>query len=194
MNFLLHCWFGREDEGLVAGGFLGDFVKGPIPDSCPDKLRVGIQLHRYIDRESNQLLEMRDTYFRFGKNLRRPASILLDIVADHIFAKYWHEYTDLNLKQFTQHCYQAIGQFERPPSAERIYEHMCRTDLFASYADVNVIFPICDRILKRLHFAQHSDELETILVSEHNEFKQDFDVYFPLLQRKVSEWLQTHRN
>lgn len=194
MNFLLHCWLGRQEKGLLAGGFLGDFVKGPIPDTYPEALRRGIRLHRYIDRESNQLAEMRRTYFRFGNNLRRPAAILLDIVADHIFAKYWHEYTDENLFLFTQRCYETIGQFDRPSTTDRLFEHMRRTDLFASYADLEVIYPICQRILKRLHFEQHSSELSTILVSEHSKFKKDFDVYFPLLEHKVSEWLRTYRD
>ncbi len=189
MNFLLHCWLGRANDGLIAGGFLGDFVKGPIPTAYPVELQRGIALHRYIDTESNRLEAMRSTYFRFGKSLRRPAPILLDLVADHIFAKYWNEFTELPLTEFTSHCYQVIGQHEIPSSATRLYEHMCRTDHFARYRNVDVIYDVCHRILVRLRMEQHTKQLETILVSEHENFKEDFEVYFPILEQKVEAWL-----
>ena len=58
MNFLAHCLIGaraREDDaGLIAGGFLGDFIKGPVPASMPPALQAGVRLHRRIDAYSNQ--------------------------------------------------------------------------------------------------------------------------------------------
>ena len=137
---------------------------------------------------------MKSTYFRFGSPLRRPAPILLDLVADHILAKYWSEYTALDLHEFTQRCYDSIGQFEIPLSAQSIYQHMCRTDLFANYADLKVIHGIAHRILKRLGYTQHSNKLASILVSEHNKFKQDFEAYYPLLEQKVVQWKHNRRD
>ena len=192
MNFLIHCWLGREDEGLVAGGFLGDYIKGQIPSELPVELRRGIQLHRFIDVESNRLPEMRSTYKRFGERLRRPAPILLDLVADHIFAKYWSHYTSDNLHRFTNACYATIGRYEVPPNAQGIYRYACRSNLFARYADLDVVYNISRRILSRLKFANQAGELARILVSEETNFRSDFDVYFPLLQAKVTTWRQQH--
>ena len=45
MNFLAHCVLGHPDEALMAGGYLGDFVKGPVPSDLPvDLLLSCLQL------------------------------------------------------------------------------------------------------------------------------------------------------
>ena len=194
MNYLLHCWLGRENDGLLAGGFLGDFVKGEIPSNYEPDLQRGIRLHRHIDSESNRLEPMKKTYFRFGTSLRRPAPILLDLVADHIFAKYWHEFAIGDLADFSAKCYQTIGRYYLLPNAAGMHRYMQRTDLFRRYADQDVIYNICRRILVRLRMGQHAGQLATILVSEHDNFKKDFEGYFPLLEAKAQVWLQQKQN
>lgn len=189
MNFLIHCWLGRENQGLIAGGFLGDFIKGPDLDSYPIALRQGIRLHRYIDFESNRMQSMRSTYFRFGDRLRRPAPILLDLVADHVFAKRWSDYANGDIQQFTQRCYHSISQYELPFKAQNMYDYMLRTDLFARYAEIDVIYDICRRILKRLNLSHLAGELACVLHAKKDDFEKDFEVYFPLLEVKANEWL-----
>ena len=189
MNFLLHCWLGRSDPGLKAGGFLGDFIKGPVPEDLPKPLERGIRLHRHIDIVSNHLPEMKSTYHRFGADLRRPAPVLLDIVADHVLANIWDEYCDVPILEFTRTCYRDIAMFEIPQNAMDMYQHMSRTDLLARYADAKVIADIIKRILKRLRFERYSDDIDSILGDCISGFEEDFRIYYPLLESEVSAFL-----
>mgnify|MGYP003629303282 FL=1 len=62
MNYLAHfhlaqqlasrCGLDERDamqQGLLIGGLLGDFVKGPLRGNYPATWEVGIRLHRRID-------------------------------------------------------------------------------------------------------------------------------------------------
>ena len=190
MNYLLHCWLGRADPGLQAGGFLGDFIKGTLEDDIPPDLKRGLRLHRHIDVQSNRLPSMRSTYHRFGAELRRPAPILLDLMADHVFAKHWEEFGTGELHEFTQSCYGAIDRFDVPASARRFYDHMRRTDLLARYSQLEVVEDIMVRILKRLRFTDIEQVLSHQLRENEVGFREDFEAYFQDLQDVTSTWFE----
>lgn len=190
MNYLLHCWLGRGDPGLQAGGFLGDFIKGTLEGDIPPDLKRGLLLHRHIDVQSNRLPSMRDTYYRFGSELRRPAPILLDLMADHVFARHWEEFGSGELHEFTRSCYDAIEKFEVPVSAQRFYDHMSSTDLLARYAQLDVVEGIMVRILKRLRITGKEQYLSRQLRENKVGFRDDFETYFRELQAVSSVWLE----
>ena len=187
MNFLAHSWLARHDEAHIAGAFLGDFVKGPIPSSYPSDLQSGIRLHRHIDSETNRMEEMRATYWRFGKELRRVAPILLDLVADHLLAVHWSRHGNGKLSEFTNYCYRAVGKFEIPCSAVGFYQHTVERDLWSAYADLDVILDIMRRILVRLDKNQYAESL-SVIHQDLDLFYEDFQEYFPLLEKKVDWW------
>ena len=140
MNFLAHTLLGYPDSGLIAGGFIGDFVKGPVSDKLPLSLQRGIKLHRRIDSISNQLPSMRSSYMHFGKSLRRFAPILLDVVADHILASKWEIYgNEYNLETFTSIVYRDIRKFDLPPNSVEFFTHMSNTDLLVRYVEPKTI-------------------------------------------------------
>ena len=189
MNYLLHCWLGRSDPGLKAGGFLGDFIKGKLNGDLPSSLLRGIELHRHIDIVSNHLPEMKSTYHRFGAELRRPAPILLDMVADHVLAKRWSDFGEGKLVDFTQSCYRDIGTYDIPDNAMSMYQHMCETDLFARYADTGVVANVMKRILKRLKFDHLCDHVDTVFLECSGRFEEDFEIYYPTLETAASNFL-----
>ncbi len=191
MNHLAHCWLARGNTGHVAGGFLGDYYKGPIKRDLPDTLQEGIRLHRYIDSLTNQLPEMRSTYVRFGTELRRVAPILLDLVADHLLARHWDNHGKGKLSDFTANCYRIIGQYKIPDDGKRVFHHIVSRDLWCEYANFDVVLSVMCRILTRLRFedrAIHLAELEPKL----SDFYQDFCQYFPLLLEKVQSWKEVN--
>ena len=49
MNHLAHLLLAERSNGLLVGGFLGDFVKGRLKGDRPTAIEQGIKLHRYID-------------------------------------------------------------------------------------------------------------------------------------------------
>ncbi len=187
MNFLMHSWLARDDEAEVAGAFLGDFVKGPIPTTMDPELQRGIRLHRHVDSVSNRMPQMRSTYWRFGPDLRRVAPVLLDLVADHLLAAHWNEYGEGELSMFTDYCYRSIAKYDIPSTAVGLFSHTVSRDLWSKYADFDVMLGIMGRILKRLNKEELSESL--LSIGENLDlFHNDFRSYFPVLEDHVERW------
>ena len=187
MNHLAHCWLARGCDGHIAGGFLGDYYKGPIPKHLPAKLQEGIRLHRHIDILTNELPEMRSTYSRFGPELRRVAPILLDLIADHLLARHWDQLGTGNLSEFATDCYRIIGQYEIPDTGKQVFNHVVARNLWCEYADFDVVVSVMCRILVRLRLDRLALNL-TKLEPQMTDFYQDFGEYFPLLEARVETW------
>ena len=184
VNFLAHCLLAQPGAGYMAGGVLGDFVKGSIPQSLPRDLRAGIRLHRRIDSYSNHLPEMKASVARFDPALRRAAPVLLDIVADHCLTLTWGCYADQDLAAFTARVYAAIETYrDRIPARGRDFVlRMVGTDLLARYGDPQVIERAMAQVLARLRLDHLRDRLQPALEADLPAFIDDFRVYFPLLR------------
>ena len=184
MNFLAHCLLARPGAGFIAGGVLGDFVKGRISDALPPELGAGIRLHRRIDSHSNRLPEMKASIRLFDPSLRRAAPVLLDIVADHCLALSWERFADEELGAFTADVYAAIDTFGAwvPERGRRFVAHMAATDLLARYEDGEVVRRAMGHVLERLRLAHLDDRLDDVLAEKLAGFMDDFAHYFPLLQ------------
>jgi len=183
LNFLAHCRLAHPGDGFVAGGILGDFVKGNIPESLPVELRAGVRLHRRIDSFSNRLPAMRGSANRFPPPLRRVAPVLLDIVADHCLALAWPRYGVGNLGDFTDRVYAALGRYgDWVPARGRVFvQRMTETDLLARYTDLAVIHRAMEHVLDRLKARHLGPEVAEVLNNSLATLTRDFDVYFPQL-------------
>ena len=184
MNFLAHCLLAWPGQGWTAGGVLGDFVKGRVPEALPPELRAGVRLHRRVDAFSNHLADMKPSLVRFGTELRRAAPVLLDIVADHSLALTWRRYADVSLNDFSAEVYAALRHFDAyvPDNGRPFIARMIDTDLLARYADPVVRDRALQYILGRLRLTHLSPRLALRLDTELPAFVEDFHGYFPKLQ------------
>ena len=171
-------------DGFLAGGILGDFVKGNIPQSLPLELRAGVRLHRRIDSFSNRLPAMKESTRRFPPPLRRVAPVLLDIVADHCLALSWPRHGIGDLRTFTTRVYAAIGHYGDwvPARGNEFVGRMIETDLLARYADLGVIHRAMEHILGRLELRHLRGGLAEVLNGSLAALAEDFDVYYPQLE------------
>ena len=183
MNFLAHCVLAHPGDGFLAGGILGDFVKGNIPESLPVELRAGVRLHRRIDSFSNRLPAMRVSARRFPPPLRRVAPVLLDILADHCLALSWPRHGVGDLRDFTARVYAAVGRYGGwiPARGNEFVRRMIETDLLARYADLAVIRRAMEHVLGRLELGHLRGALAEALDDLLAVLADDFDIYYPQL-------------
>ncbi len=183
MNFLAHCVLAHPGDGFLAGGILGDFVKGSIPKSLPVELRAGVRLHRRIDSFSNRLPGMKESARRFPPPLRRVAPVLLDILADHCLVLSWPRHGIGDLRDFTAHVYAAVGRYGDwiPARGNEFVRRMIETDLLARYADLAVIRRAMEHALGRLELRHLRGALAEVLDGSLAALADDFDVYYPAL-------------
>ena len=184
MNFLAHCLLAWPGQGWIAGGVLGDFVKGRLPETLPPELRAGIRLHRRIDSFANRLPDMKPSIARFDLELRRAAPVLLDIVADHCLALTWPRYSKVPLADLGTEVYGALRRFGAcvPAKGRPFVARMIETDLLGRYAEPEVRDRALRYVLSRLRLTHLSSVLEQLLDSRLPAFVEDFHGYFPKLQ------------
>ena len=184
MNFLAHCLLAWPGQGWIAGGVLGDFVKGRVPESLPPELRAGIRLHRRIDGFSNRLANLKPSLARFGPELRRAAPVLLDVVADHCLALTWPRYANVALADFTTEVYAALRRFDAyvPDRGRPFIARMIDTDLLARYGEPAVRDHSLQYVMSRLRLTQFNPKLASLLDAQLPAFVEDFHGYFPKLQ------------
>lgn len=198
MNFLAHCLIGaraadQENPELVAGGFLGDFIKGTVPADLPPDLALGVRLHRRIDAYSNQHPGIRESCERFPAPLRRMAPIFVDIIADHCLARQWSEFSAEPIDAFTQRAYLQIARHSNWLSArgERFFRYMSDEDLLGSYRHTHVMHQGLRSITRRLDREHLNAELLATAIGELESLEEDFLRYFPDMLAHGREWVRS---
>jgi acyl carrier protein phosphodiesterase len=196
VNFLAHCLIAdkatdEELPELVAGGFLGDFIKGTVPTALPWSLALGVRLHRRIDAFSNQLPGITRSCDRFPKPLRRLAPAFVDVIADHCLARHWHNFSDEPLESFSARAYGEIGNQHVWLSAngKRFFDYMRDVDLLSGYREAGVMHRGLTSITRRID-QQHLDgELAQTVDELLDRLEQDFLDYFPELLQHGRTWV-----
>ena len=95
-NFLAHLYLAGDDDGLLLGAMLGDFVRGGMDDSkLPPAVQRGILLHRFIDQYLDRLPELVKLRQQFEPPFRRIR--LLDALSDAL-GKDVHGLSDAELR------------------------------------------------------------------------------------------------
>jgi acyl carrier protein phosphodiesterase len=196
MNFLAHCLIPdravrRAHPDLLAGGFLGDFLKGPVPAELPPQLADGVRLHRRIDAVSNRHPAVRRSCRRFPPELRRFAPVFVDVAADHLLARSWHRFHGEPLEVFTARAYAAIEPHvpRLPEAGRRFYAYMTEEDLLAAYRDIAAMQQGLRSVMRRLKRPEAAPAAIAAVDACLPGLDEDFHDYFPELIAHAAGWL-----
>lgn len=196
MNFLAHCVLPelalpRAPIGLLVGGFLGDFLKGPVPEHLPAAIGDGVRLHRRLDAFSNQHPAIRASCQRFPSDLRRIAPVFVDVLADHLLATRFHHYSPEPLTAFTARTYASLDAHRAhiPEHGRRFLRHAAAHDLFAGYARPYTLSGALESVAHRLGRAEVCAAVFDTIDASRPELLQDFLDYFPDLVGHAGQWL-----
>lgn len=152
MNHLAHFALAGEEEALVIGALLGDYVKGPLAGRLPARVEAGVRLHRRIDGFTDSHPVTSALRSLFGPGERRLAGVLLDLYFDHLLVLHWRRFHDTALSAFSSAVY---GTLERnlaalPGEAHPFVRRMIDVDLLVRYGEVSVMEAALERIALRL--------------------------------------------
>ena len=187
MNFLAHCLIGAraaepiEQPGLVAGGFLGDFVKGPVPDAMPGELALGVRLHRRLDAYSAHQPAIRASCDRFPSDLRRLAPIFVDIICDHLLTRRWSEWHPEPLEGFTARIYDHVDAHAAwlSPDGARFLAYARDRDLLSGYGNWQLTVRAMHSVTRRLGRQELDVDLDRQVAGLLDGLENDFITYFP---------------
>ena len=191
MNFLAHCALAGSNREHLVGGFLGDFVKGPVPEDLPSGIQTGVRLHRRLDAFSAEQADIRRSVERLPDHLRRVAPVFVDLLADHFLAIHFQRMHGEPLQVFEQHAYHTLGDFRAqfPPRAKRFFDYLQSRAVFSRYTDVESVGGAFERVGERLGMPGIANEAMSALSSDYRVFEDDFLRYYPALQDHSRQWL-----
>lgn len=136
MNFLAHLYLSGDDEKLITGNFIGDYVKGKNFLNYPGKIREGIILHRRIDSFTDDHELFREVKKLFRDELGLYSGVVTDLIFDHLLASGWSDYHHLSLRQFAQNIHAVLLRhiFYLPPRVQEFLPILIKNRRLESYA------------------------------------------------------------
>jgi len=182
MNYLAHLYLARHGDDAMLGALLGDFVFGVSgPAAYPAPIRDEILVHRRIDRYTDAHPSVAAARARFADGRRRYAGIALDVYYDHLLARDWARWSEIDLDAFTSRFYAHLlaNQAQLPARLQTIAPMMAQHDWLGSYRDRASVDRAVRGIATRL--SRNGDKLVACLDDlrvHETVIEQDFDVLF----------------
>jgi acyl carrier protein phosphodiesterase len=126
MNYLAHAYLSFHDPEVIVGNLISDFVKGKKKYDYPEKIQMGISLHRAIDEFTDQHAVTRTAKEIFRPSYRLYSGAFVDVVYDHFLAIDENEFTNDSLFGFSQQVYDVIDRHSSwlPERFSRMFPYM----------------------------------------------------------------------
>lgn len=173
----------------MAGNFLADTVRGDAHVEDRTGLRLGIDIHRFIDDFTDRhpvVLESRQLLYPY---FSKYAAVVQDIFYDHFLAAEWHRYSDEPLKEFAARVYRVLGRFadHYNEKARRTYLYMSTHHWLESYATEAGIGRALIGMSHRARFPSNMENSLVALRAHRRGLDAHFHEFFPQLIDAVDE-------
>ena len=189
MNFLAHIYLSGDDERLMIGNFIADFVKGKKKDDYPVDIRKGIELHRFIDHFTDHHEIVLNSIRRIHDSQEKYSGVVVDILYDHFLAANFSEFSEIPLQEFSQRTYRVLNaNWESLPSGVHYFlPFMVERNWLLNYATIDGIGRALTGLSKRVKYQNNMSEAVKDLQLNYTWLESDFRLFFPELKKAVAE-------
>lgn len=191
MNFLAHAYLSGDNQKLMLGNFIADFVKGRAAlELFDEEIKQGIFLHRAIDAFTDSHPVVSESKNRLRPKYRHYAAVIVDVFYDHFLARSWRDWHDEPLDQFVSRTYATISQHTAilPESVKAFFPYMVRGNWLLNYARVEGIGRTLSGMAARTPYESKMDEAVKDLVESYPAFESEFRLFFPELVDHAREF------
>lgn len=189
MNYLAHFYLAGDDEGLIVGNLLADYVKGNKYTHLPENIQRGIILHRNIDDFTDNHNQVEKTKSRLRAKYRKYAPVISDVFYDFILGSNWHEYSDSDLQNFSAEVYKTLESHLEimPMQAQMTVAYMAKNDWLYNYSNYFGIEMALKGLSRRARFETNMHEAVADLKAHRPEIEKEFRPFFEDIQSYVKE-------
>lgn len=190
MNFLFHMLLSGCDDQILVGNFMGDFVKGPLADRFPERIRQGLNLHRRIDSFASRDDLFQRSRLRIDRRYGLYRGVLVDLFYDHFLVTEWHDWSDEPFDVYLARS-RSIIERERAELPERL-QRLVPTifeELLPSYGTVAGIARALERMSRRVVRENPLAGAESELELNYEGLRADFRGFLPLVRRFAADFV-----
>lgn len=189
MNYLAHMLLSGNDEKVMLGNFVADWVKGNSYTQFPLRVQQGILMHRAIDSFTDQHKLHKHSRTFFAPYYGRFSGIVVDVLYDHFLSQHWAEFCKTSRRDFIAEAYSVMNTYRQllPPRPRRLLPSIIYHDWVGAYVSFAGLEKVLERMSKRSPLPAMSNAAISVLRDNYQQIDTDFCEFFPLLKSHVSE-------
>ena len=192
MNFLAHIYLSGDNEKLIVGNFIGDFVKGRnLLEQFEPEIAKGIELHRAIDEFTDNHPVVAKSKDRLRSTYRHYSSVIVDMYYDHLLAKNWSQYHPTPLADFTQQTYHTVQQYDSilPHRFKYMLSYMMEGNWLLNYSKLEGLQRALSGMASRSKYKSRMELAVNDLKDHYELFEAEFTDFFPELKQYSEDWI-----
>jgi acyl carrier protein phosphodiesterase len=185
MNFLAHAWLSFNDPDILAGNMVSDFVKGRKQFDLPESVQKGIQLHRAIDKFTDEHAVTKQVKELFRPYYRLYSGAIVDVVHDYFLANDKNQFeTFAALDAFAQNAYSQIDeQIDILPSNfQKMYVYMKEGNWLYNYREDWMIERSLRGLERRAQYLQETGMAFQVFIDNKLTIGESYAEFFPELK------------
>jgi acyl carrier protein phosphodiesterase len=181
MNYLAHAYLSFGDPDILAGNMISDFVKGKKKFDYPDRVQMGITLHRKIDEYTDTHPATRQAKQFLKASAGLYAGSFVDIIYDHFLANDPYEFEEDALAVFTRHTYLQLETFDDlfPERFRQFFFYMRTQDWLLHYRSTQGIHNSFRGLCRRAKYIDDPESVFEAFLSHYEELKMAYELFFP---------------
>ncbi len=193
MNLLAHAYLSFDDEQILTGNMISDFVKGKKKFDYPPSIQKGIDLHRAIDQFTDFHPVTTKAKELFRPQYRLYSGPFVDIVYDHFLALDDNQFLRNNgLKNFTKTTYQQLDKNASyfPSPFQKMFPYMQSQNWLFGYSFKEGIRKSFGGLVHRASYLYESEIAFKIFNENYQQLSDYYSKFFPELKEFTFTKLQ----
>jgi acyl carrier protein phosphodiesterase len=181
LNYLAHAYLSFGDPDILAGNMISDFVKGKKKFEYPDRLQMGISLHRKIDEYTDTHPATRQAKELLKETAGPYAGPFVDIIYDHFLANDPYEFEEGALSIFSQQTYKQLEAYEKwlPEKFRQFFFYMRTQDWLYHYKSTEGIARSFQGLCRRAKYINDPEPVFEAFMTHYEALKMAYDFFFP---------------
>lgn len=184
MNYLAHAYLSFNNEPILIGNMISDFVKGKQKLNFPENVQKGIMLHRMIDTFTDGHAATKEAKEILKPFAGRYAGAFIDVVYDHFLAVDETEFPLNKLEYFANETYHVLKNNESvlPERFGNMLPHMMNQNWLLNYRFEWGIENSFNSIFRRAKHLQQNNLVFKCFTTNYEALQKCYDEFFPAVK------------
>lgn len=197
MNYLAHAYLSFNQEPILVGNMISDFIKGKKKLEYNSAIQQGIMLHRAIDNFTDTHEATKTAKQFFKKSVGLYAGAFVDVAYDYFLANDTNEFVDDDaLQNFATTSYMLLQKNKDilPIKFATILPYMQSQNWLYNYQYNWGIQNSFEGVARRAIYLKSSEAVFNDFENNYTQLKQCYLAFFPSVKKFAWQHLQGLQN